>query len=89
MIISIEIPDAIAKDLGLDGPNGPRRALEMICLDGYRSELLSRGQVGEVLGLGFHDTEQFLHDHKAYIPMTIEEFNRGAENLEKILSDKK
>ena len=37
MLISIELPDPIAKQLRLDGEQGNRRALEMFALEGYRA----------------------------------------------------
>ena len=85
MILSVDVPDQIAHRLRLDGPRSNRRALEMFALEGYRSGDLSRGQVSELLGLGFTDAEQFLKDHNAHIGTTIEEFREDAANLERFL----
>ena len=85
MILSVDLPDQIAHRLRLDGPHSNRRALEIFALEGYRSGELSRGQVGELLGLGFSESEQFLKDHHAHLGMTIEEFREDSTNLERIL----
>jgi predicted HTH domain antitoxin len=86
MVVSVNLPDAIAAQLHLDGEQGARRALEMFALEGYRAGELSRGQVSELLGLEFNETEGFLKEHKAYIPLTIEEFERSSEGLERLLA---
>ena len=85
MILTLEIPDSLAREMHLDGPGGPRRALQMLALEGYRSCELSAGQVGELLGFSFHDTEQFLHDHNAP-GLTPEQNLEGVRNLERLLA---
>jgi hypothetical protein len=86
MLFSVELSDPIAKQLHLDGERGGRRALEMFALEGYRAGELSRGQVSELLDLEFNETERFLKEHKAFIPLTLEEFERSSESLERLLS---
>jgi predicted HTH domain antitoxin len=86
MTVSVDVPDPIATQLHLDGQQGKRRALEMLALEGYRAGELSRGQVSELLGLQFNETEEFLKQHNAFIPLTMEEFQRGSEALERLLA---
>lgn len=86
MLLSVELPDPIARQLHLDGMEGGRRALEMFALEGYRAGELSRGQVSELLGLEFNETEGFLKEHKAFVPLTMEEFQRSSDGLEEFLS---
>ncbi len=86
MLISMEVPDQIARCLGLDGEQPSRRALEMLALEGYRSCKLSRGQVGIMLNRGFHEIEQFLYDHKAYPQITAEEVQEDAKYLRRLLA---
>lgn len=83
MILSVELPDSFARQLHLDGAQGQRRALEIFALDGYRSGELSQGQVGELLGLGFHETEEFLKIHNAPPGLGPDEHLRGLRNLER------
>ena len=86
MTLTIDIPDKYAHHLELDGPESSRRGLEMMALEGYREEQLSRGQVGEMLGLSFHETEAFLHQHGAFILTPVEEYRESAEALERLLA---
>jgi hypothetical protein len=86
MTLSVEMPDAIAAQLHLDGANGQRRALEIFALEGYRLGDLSQGQVGELLGLGFHETEEFLKANRAPAGLGPEEHERGLRNLERAVA---
>ena len=83
MILSLEIPDSLAQQMHLDGAQGPRRFLEALALEGYRAGELSQGQVGEVLGMSFHQTEAFLKVHDAPPSLGPEEHLRGLRNLER------
>ena len=86
MILSLEMPDAIAHQLHLDGPQSHRRALEMVALEGYRTGEISRRQIGELLGLDFFATEQFLKDHHAKIDLSMDEFRSDSAALEALLA---
>ena len=48
MIVSVDVPDPIARQLRLDGEQGNRRALEMVALRGCETGELTRGKVGEL-----------------------------------------
>jgi hypothetical protein len=82
----LELPDAFAKLLCLDGAEGHRRALEILLLEGYRRGELSQGQVSELLGIGFHETEEFLQAHHALPGLGPDEHLRGLQNLERALA---
>lgn len=86
MIVSVEIPDSIAHQMNLSGAQGSRRALEMLALEGYRSLELSRGQVGELLGIGFYETEEFLKTNGAEIKLSLEEFQGSSDALERLIA---
>jgi hypothetical protein len=86
MILSVELPDSFAHRLHLDGAEGQRRALEIFAIDGYRSHELTRGQVGELLGLSFYETEEFLKKNHVEIELTMEEFQRGSAALERLIA---
>jgi hypothetical protein len=75
----------MAHRLRLDGPDPQKRALELFALQGYKSGELSRRQVGDMLGLSFYETEEFLKVNGAEIPMTLEEVYRGARALEELI----
>ena len=86
MLLSVEVPDLIARSMRLEGPQSNRRALEMLALEGYREGQLSRGQVSEMLSLEFNETEKFLADHGASLEYTVEDFEQDSENLRLFLS---
>jgi len=85
-MLSLEVPDQIAHSLRLEGPQCARRHLEILALEGYRSGELSRGQVSELLGIGFDETEAFLKKHGADLGLTMEEFEQDSANLRQFLS---
>jgi len=86
MTISLQVPDALAKALHLDGPQLNRRALEALALDGYRTGELSRGQVSELLDLEVNETMGFLKEHGCAQSITIEEFEREAKAIRELLA---
>jgi predicted HTH domain antitoxin len=86
MIVSMDVPDPLAKQLHLDGEQGNKRALEMVALEGYRTGDLTRGKVGELLGLSFYETEEFLKKNGAEIKQSLEEFHRSSAALERLIS---
>jgi len=65
--VSVQLPEDIARQLETAWKNLPRRALEAIAVEGYRSGALTRGQVGRMLGLSFWETEAFLKERQAYL----------------------
>ena len=86
MLLSVELPDPIATQLHLDGEQGARRALEMFALEGYRAGELSRGQVSELLGQSFCETEAFLKEHGCGLGLTMAEYERNAARLHGFLA---
>ena len=87
MIVSVEIPDAFAKRLHLEGADANRRALELLAMEGYRSGELTRGHVGELLGLSFFETEEFLKRNQVPVDLSIAEFQRSSAGLERLLGE--
>jgi len=85
MIVTVDIPDQFAKQFHLDEAPRSRQLLESFVLQRYAEAELTAGQVGEVLGLSFEETEQFLHDHGA-LGLTQEEHLRGLKNLERLIA---
>jgi predicted HTH domain antitoxin len=82
MAITIELPREIEQQLQAEW-NGEfaRKILEAVAIEGYRQGVLSRGQVSELLGLSFHDTEAFLKERDAYLLHSMEDVDTGARHL--------
>jgi hypothetical protein len=85
MNLTVELPDAIAHRLRLDGPDAQERAREIFALKGYESRQLSRRQVGDLLGLSFFEAEEFLKAHGGQVPITADEVYRDFHGLEELL----
>jgi predicted HTH domain antitoxin len=86
MIVSIEIPDAMASQMHLDGAEGSHRALEACAIEGYRSGQLSRGQVSELLGLSLWETEALLKERDCGLGITFAEYERDVEGARAFLA---
>jgi predicted HTH domain antitoxin len=85
MQVTVQLPDNIARQLSRAPGDIPRRILEAVAVEGYRSEQLSRGQVSELLGLNFWETEAFLKKHGAYLHYSKEDLEQDARANEKVL----
>lgn len=86
MSVTIELPEEIAHQLEEKWGDLPRRALEAVALEGYRSEALSGGQVAEMLGLSAWEAEAFLSSRGAELRYTADDFREDMEANRRVLS---
>lgn len=86
MPVTIELPEEIERQLAERWGDLPRRALEAVALEGYRSEVLSAGQVAEMLGLSAWEAEAFLSSHGAGLRYTAEDLREDMETNRRVLS---
>ncbi len=86
MQVTIEIPDAVIAQLKLNGGSVSRELLEAFAVEGYRRGKLSRGQVSELLGLNFWETEEFLKQRGAYLHYDLNDLEQDREALRIALS---
>jgi hypothetical protein len=86
MIVSVEVPDKLARQYRLDEAPRGRQLLEAFLLQRFAEGELTSGQVGAALGLSFQETEQFLQAHNAPAGLGPEEHLRGLRNLERALA---
>ena len=83
MTITLEMPQSIERLLEKQwSAELPHKILESIAAEGYREGALSRGQVSELLGLSFQETELFLKARGASHAFTIEDQNADNDALE-------
>jgi len=87
MNVAIELPEDIARLLQASWKDMPRRALEAIAPEGYRTQALTRGQVGRLLGLNFWETEAFLKQKQAYLPYDESDLDRDRQAIDQALSE--
>ena len=69
MEVTLEVPESVAQTLGYRRETLPRRALEALLVDECARGRLSRGKVAELLGLSFHETEDFFRTHRVPYPI--------------------
>jgi len=82
--ITIELPDTIIQELTPSSGEISRRVLEAVVLEGYRSERYSRGEVAELLGLSWHETEQLLAEHGLPYHYTLEDLDEDRRTLNRV-----
>jgi hypothetical protein len=76
----IEIPENVSASLRSRWKDVPRRVLEAVAAEAYRSGALTAHQVGELLGHGSRwETESFLKQAQAYL-------HYGEDDLERDLA---
>lgn len=85
MEVTLELPDNIARQIASVSGDIPRRILEAVAIDGYRSEQLSRGQISELLGLNFWETEAFLKQHGVELQYSKEDLDQDAQANQRAL----
>jgi predicted HTH domain antitoxin len=87
MNVAIELPEDIARLLQASWKDMPRRALEAIALEGYRTQALTRGQAGRLLGLNLWETETFLKEKQAYLPYDESDLDRDRQAIDRAFSE--
>ena len=64
----------------------PRWAIEALVLEGVREGLLSTGEAGEFLGLGYFQAETFLKDKGVSLVVSDADFDRDQADLREIVA---
>jgi hypothetical protein len=82
--IEISLPDSLVKALGSNPSELPRRTLEAVVVQSFRSGRISHAQVAEALGFDRWETDAFLKKSEAYRPWDPDEFAADLANLRKI-----
>jgi len=87
MNIAVELPDDIARQLETAWRDLPRRMVEAVAVEGYRSGALSHGQVQRLLNLSWWETETFLKERQAYLPYDEADLARDRAALDRVLPE--
>ncbi|WP_072621450.1 UPF0175 family protein [Spirulina major] len=88
MQLAIELPEEIAQQLAQHWDNLPRRILEAIALEAYRSNTLTTAQVQALLQLPSRwAVEDFLQQHHALIDYTTDDLEADVATLEACLPE--
>jgi predicted HTH domain antitoxin len=83
--VTLKIPQVISERLGGDPDTVARRLLEQAAVEGYRSQELSRGEVAQMLGLDWAETEEFLANHNCERHYSLKDLEKDRENLNRLL----
>lgn len=57
----------------MDRASAKKAMLESLAIENYRQRRMSRREIGELLGLDYYETEDFLHRHQLDFGMTAED----------------
>ena len=80
-VITLQLPEEIARQLGTKWRDLPRAALVSLVAEAYRAELLSAEQVRQALGFDTRfQVEEFLKQHELY-GYTLADLQTDRENL--------
>jgi len=86
MSITIDLPEEIKRHLESEWGDLPRRALEALVIEGYRSGSLSAGQVAEALGLSLWGTETLLKQRGVELEYGTEDLKQDTQANERSLA---
>lgn len=89
MTITLEIPEALASQLGAGSAEElSQQALEALVVEAYRSNRIGAPQAAEVLGFSRMRWEQFLEDHHVLEnACTVEDLERDVATLRRLRSE--
>jgi hypothetical protein len=87
MHIRLQRIDAWKRTLSFESACAEGRVREMLILESYREGRLSRGQAAEMLGLGYHDAEEFFAHHGAVQQPGWDELEASGEKLRALLKE--
>lgn len=84
MTIRFDLPPSLEQQIGTAGADLNREAKEAYLVELYRQERITHDDLGEALGLGFHEIEQLLKRHGAGHDLTPEEFEAERAFLRRV-----
>jgi hypothetical protein len=88
MTVTVQVPEQLAMQLHKESDQArSRQFLEAFVLQRFAEGDLTAMQVGEALGLSFHQALRFLHDHHAPPDITPEEHLRQMADLDEMISE--
>lgn len=79
--ITVKLPEDVVARFGATPQAVAHQLLESVAADGYRNQRLSRGQVRQMLGLNWHETEEFLARQGCVRHYTVEDLEDDRRTL--------
>ena len=85
MELTFQIPDELASRMGGTGVDLPRRALEALALEEFKSGRITKPDLRRLLGFGTrYRLDGFLKSHDVYEDYTMEDFERDRDDLKQL-----
>lgn len=85
MELTVHIPDDIAPRLQAAGGDLPRRALEALALEEYKSGRITKPELRRLLGFGTrYKLDGFLKDHGVMEEFTMEDLEQDRADLRRM-----
>jgi hypothetical protein len=85
MNLTVEIPDDLVGPLNAAGGDLPRRVLEALGLEEYKSGHITKAELRRLLGFSTrYELDGFLKAHEVWIDYTVEDFHREIDSLKKL-----
>jgi predicted HTH domain antitoxin len=82
--ITVQIPAEVAALFGDSPRKMARQLLEQAAVEGYRSNMLSRGNVSKMLGLDWSETEEFLAQHHCERHYDLQDLEEDRHTLDEL-----
>ena len=85
MNITVQLPEDVASRLEASWGDLPRRALEALAVDAYRSGTITEAEVQRMLGLASRwQVDEFLKRRQAYLDYTEADLERDIKTIQKV-----
>jgi predicted HTH domain antitoxin len=85
MHVTVELPDQVAHQWGETPAAVGRNVIEYAAVESYRVGRLSHRQVGQLLGLDYWQTENFLRERNVPLNYSSADLEADSTALDKIL----
>lgn len=90
MEISVTLPDEIAQRLQQQWGSLPHHLLELLVVQAYKTEVITRAEVGQILSLSSRfEVDAFLKQANAYLHYDEAEFEQDLKTMQKLRSEGK
>ena len=85
MDLTVQIPEDLASRMGASGGDLPRRALEALALEEFKSGHISKPELRRLLGFGTrYELDGFLKAHDVYEDYTLQDLEQELEGLSRL-----
>ena len=85
MVITVQIPDDLASRMTATGEDLPRRALEALALEEFKSGHITKPQLRRLLGYSTRwELDGFLKSHEVYEDYTMADFEQDCDTLKQL-----